>query len=276
MASNLYPIINKIQQESADALRHTFRMELETPIFDDLRAKYGSIFKTAWDTATFPAKSANTVLLVERREHPNVEFVLHNFMYFCKGFSLTIVCSDANEAYIRGILGKHAATTRILPIYKGIGTRDQGREEYNGLFTMRQFWEAMEAEYILSVQTDSYLRKPLPTSMFSVDYVAAPWAWRIQEVGGSGLTFRKREFCLDCTKTPYEGGGEDVFFSRLCALKNKKVLPIEERINTFSESCFSEDPVGVHQWWTYFVEYYTSGKKEMFSDVYDIYTTIHV
>jgi len=276
MAEGLYPLVKAINQRHEDAIRHEFRTELETPIFDDLRKKYGAVLKAAWDAATFPARSTSTVLLVERREHPNVEFVLHNFMYFCKGFSLTIVCSDANEAYIRRTLGKHAATTRILPIYKGIGTREQGIAEYNGLFTTRAFWESMDADYILSIQTDCYLRKPLPSKLWTLDYVASPWDWKREEVGGSGLTFRKKECMLDICMIPYEDNDEDAYFSKWCGLKGKKVLPFEEAKDVFSESSLSFDPVGVHQWWTFCIQYYNRGLIKEFATIYEIYTTIHV
>jgi len=265
-------IIKRIsKEEDLNKRRHMYRMELEDPIFDYLRAKYGQTLKDAWESLTFPKTSKNTVLLVERREHPNIEFVLHNFMYFCapQEFSLTIVCSDANEAYVRNILGKHLARTTILPLFTGIGTREQGRSEYNTLFTSYSFWEKIDAEYILSIQTDCYLRKPLPPLIWTVDYVAAPWYWKPVLVGGSGLTFRKKTCVLDLCRRNYTGQGEDVFFSQGCLLEEKAVLSFEEQVNIFSESCISDDPVGVHQWWTYFSEH------PSFLKYYNIYTTIH-
>ena len=65
------------------SLLSAFRNKLEPAIFDELREKYGAELKEYWDSAVFPKESKNTVLLVERRAHPNIEFVLHNFMYFC-------------------------------------------------------------------------------------------------------------------------------------------------------------------------------------------------
>jgi hypothetical protein len=258
-------------------IRHAHRIRLEEPIFDYLRSTYGSVLKDAFRMMTIPTTSINTVLLVERREHPNIEFVLHNFMYFCKGFSLTIVCSDTNEGYIRRILGKHEDSTTILPLFKGFGTREEGIDDYNRLFTTKSFWESINAEYILSIQTDCYLRKPLPPILWTVDYVASPWKWKPTMVGGSGLTFRKKDCVIDICKLSYKtAGGEDVYFSRGCIILQKKVLSFEEQVDIFSESCMSDDPVGVHQWWTYATPYYLTQNYQKFSEICKIYTTLHI
>jgi len=277
--TTLIPLLDTIYKSNKTNLeiQHTIRMELEDPIFNYLRSKYGKVLKDAFISMTIPATSTNTVLLVERREHPNIEFVLHNFMYFCKGFSLTIVCSDANEEYIRKIVGNHAATTSILPLFKGVGTRQEGIDEYNTLFTTQSFWESIDADYILSIQTDCYLRKPLPPILWTVDYVASPWRWKPMMVGGSGLTFRKKECVLDICKMPYKNaGGEDVYFSRGCSVLQKKVLSFEQQVDIFSESCISDDPVGVHQWWTYFIQFYVLQQYDKFSNVCKIYTTLEI
>lgn len=256
---------------------HTVRMELEGPIFDSLRARYGSALQEFWDSASFPEKSANTVMLVERREHPNIEFVLQNVMYFVRehGFSLTVVCSKENEAYVRKILGKHQATTHIWPYFEDNCDRDKAREEYNLAFKNAEFWEQIRAEYILSIQTDCYLRKPLPELVWTVDYVAAPWAWKPWVVGGSGLTFRKKEAVIDmCKEKPKKKMAEDEFFAHMCL--RKKVLPLEIAEHIFSESRFVDDPVGVHQWWTYLAQVDIPNETDFFIRHFQSYTTLHV
>ena len=277
--TTLTPILDDIykSEKTSSEMRHAIPMELEEPIFKYLRSTYGSVLKDAFTAMTIPVTSTNTVLLVERREHPNIEFVLHNFMYFCKGFSLTIVCSYANEGYIRRILGNHANSTSILPLFKGFGTREEGIDDYNTLFTSKSFWESINADYILSIQTDCYLRKPLPPILWTVDYVASPWKWKPTAVGGSGLTFRKKECVVDICKMPYKNaGGEDVYYSRGCAVLQKKVLSFEEQVDIFSESCISNDPIGVHQWWTYVADIYLVKEYDQFSDICKRYTTLHI
>ena len=235
---------------------HGLRTDLEGPIYDELRATYGPTLKAAWDSATFPQHAESTVMLVERREHPNIEFVLHNVMYFAsknRPFSLTIVCCEENEQYIRNLLGKHETTTNFIVPWKTNTHRDIARPEYNTLMKDPEFWAQVQADYILSVQTDCYLRKALPDILWTLDYAAAPWAWKPWVVGGSGLTFRRRQAVIEmCKKGWHRDIAEDEFFAILCAATKRKVLPLEEAEHIFAESRFvSEDPVGVHQWWTY-------------------------
>jgi hypothetical protein len=115
----------------------------------------------------------------------------------------------------------------------------------------------------------------LPEKLWELDYVASPWAWREDLVGGSGLTFRKKEAVVDMCKRGFAGDfpekGEDVFFSEKCAEFSKKIMPFEEAIEVFSESCIVDDPVGVHQWWTYLFQ----GDDEVMMNTYhEIYTTL--
>ena len=277
-----------ICEMASDEHRHFLRMNLEDIIFDDLRERYGPVLKEFWDQATFPTTSSNTVMLVERRPHPNIEFVLHNFMYFTRiqNFSLTIVCSRENEDFIRKILGKHAATTHFIVPFETNADRDTARHEYNCLMKSEEFWKQIRADYVLSIQTDCYLRKPLPEKLWELDYVASPWAWRKDLVGGSGLTFRKKEAVLDMCKRGFAGAGlcpkglcpkgEDVFFSEKCAEFSKKIMPFEEAIEVFSESCIVDDPVGVHQWWTYLFQGEFEKDEVMMNTYHEIYTTLDI
>jgi len=258
---------------------HSVRVELEEPIYNILREKYGKTFQEFWNSTTIPQQSINTVMLVERREHPNIEFVLQNVMYFVRerGFSLTIVCSKENEAYIRKILGKHEATTHILVWFEDNCDRDRAREEYNLAFQNAEFWEQIQAEYILSIQTDCYLRKPLPDEIWTVDYVAAPWAWKPWVVGGSGLTFRKKEAVIDmCREKPKKKMAEDEFFAHMCIQTGKKILPLEIAEHIFSESRFVDDPVGVHQWWTYLAQIDIATETDFLIRHFQSYTTLHL
>jgi hypothetical protein len=279
-----YSKLLELIQEKKSSLEYgkflnSVRVELEEPIYNLLREKYGKTFQEFWNSTTIPQKSTNTVMLVERREHPNIEFVLQNVMYFVRerGFSLTIVCSKENEAYIRKILGKHEATTHILVWFEDNCDRDRAREEYNLALKNVEFWEQIQAEYILSIQTDCYLRKPLPDEIWTVDYVAAPWAWKPWVVGGSGLTFRKKEAVIDmCKQKPKKKMAEDEFFAHMCIQTGKKILPLEIAEHIFSESRFVDDPVGVHQWWTYLAQIDIATETDFLIRHFQSYTTLHL
>jgi len=280
----LEPILENYKNHADEPLtydehKHNLRIFLEDPVFDYLRSKYSAPLKEFWDTTSFPKMAPNTVMLVERRLHPNIEFVLHNFMYFTRNqnFSLTIVCSEDNEQFIRNILGKHLDSTNILVLFKDNCNRDKARSEYNVLFQDGEFWKKIDAEYILSIQTDSYLRKPLPEKLWNLDYVASPWAWLPQLVGGSGLTFRHRESIIDmCKRKLREPEGEDVFFAQMCRFLGKRVMDTEEGEHVFSESRFVDDPVGVHQWWSYLYQVADASEQKSLDKYRKIYTTLHI
>lgn len=255
---------------------HRLRVELEAPIFQELQETYGDRLTDFWNSVTFPAESKNTVLFIEFNNHPNTEFVLKNFMYFTRpqSFSLTIVCSGENEQQIRKILGKHEATTHILVPFERNESRETARNRYSELLEDPEFYKQIRADWILTAQTDSYLRKPLPTSLWTVDWVAAPWAWKLQLVGGSGLTFRKKSVAIElCSFKAKTHVPEDVFFSQRLFSLRKRVLLLEEAKHIFSESYFVEDPVGVHQWWTYL---YQSEDKEYIEKHHKLYITLHM
>lgn len=254
---------------------HKVRTELEEPVYDQLRKTYGAFYKAFWNTITIPKDAPNTIMLVERRPHPNMEFVLQNAVYFCSKsshpFSLTVVCSDENEDYVKEILGKHALTTHIIPYFKGIGTRDQGRDEYNKAFKSLSFWANLKADYVLSIQTDSYLLRPLPDVFWTYDYIACPWVWKPGFVGGGGLTWRKKEVVVRIIEHMGQReyfDGEDCFFSQGCAELQVKTPEFEEANEYFVESCLTDTPIGVHQWWTYWFSLDNQDDQEYFMKQY--------
>jgi hypothetical protein len=297
MVDSFLQIAKECKSNTQRPYHHQIRSKLEEPIFSILRERYGKQLKEFWETATFPkvTETPNTVLMVERRIHPNMEFCLQNFMYFTRkqNFSLTIVCCKENEGQIRDILGKHIETTDLRVMWEDNPTDMVGKEqnnnepsrwgqaitEYNKLFQNPEFWSSFPAETILSVQTDCYLRKPLPDILWEIDYAASPWAWKPWVVGGSGLTFRKKEAVVDMCKRVFLKGklvAEDEFFAHMCLVTKKKVLPLEIAETIFSESRFVDDPVGVHQWWTYLFQSDLDSEKEFIEKHCTIYTTMNI
>jgi hypothetical protein len=257
---------------------HAVRMLYEEPIYNILKDKYGQQLKTFWETATFPyyKDTSNTVLLVERREHPNIEFVLQNAMYYCreKQFSLTVICSDVSLEYVKGILGKHYETSLVIPWFTGIGTRDQGRSEYNQTFLNPAFWKQIPAEWILSIQTDSYLRKKIPEELWKYEYAGAPWTWNLRLAGGGGLTWRKKSAMLQILELPIpKSWDEDGVFSHGCEQLDLKVPDDTIRYELLAESHFHNpdgtviNPFGVHQWWTFVLRIDDNKLKEELCDI---------
>jgi hypothetical protein len=255
--------------------RARLRRELEIDVFRRLREKYQAPLDAFWATASFPAKSTHTVLFIERRIHPNTDFVLKNMMYFCPGFSITIVCSKENEPQIRSILGpRHEATTHfIIPFDTNSKDLTTGYAEYNNLLTSVEFWKQIPAEVALTSQIDNYLMRRLPAILEELDYCAAYWSWQPNLVGGGGLTWRRVQKIIEmCELRPNSGMAEDCFFSQMCVYTEAKVLEFEDGRDIFCESYLSETPVGVHQWWTYAGQ----ASKEIYEQYFNLYTCLDI
>jgi hypothetical protein len=196
-------------------------------------------------------------------------------MYFCPGFSLTVVCSRENEPQIRAILGpRHEAAVHfIVPFDTNSQDLKTGYEDYNRLLTSADFWKQIRAEFVLTSQTDNYLRRHLPPILDGLDYVAAYWSWRPNVVGGGGLTWRRVSKVIEmCELRPNSGCAEDVFFSEMCDYTEAEILEYEDGREIFCESWLGDDPVGVHQWWTYAGQ----ASKEFYDKIFKVYTTCNI
>ena len=139
-----------------------------------------------------------------------------------------------------------------MPIFIGNPPRAVAIDEYNALLKNPEFYRYLPAEHCLFTQTDAYLRKHIPEKMLEYDFLAGPIAWDTSSAGG-GLSFRRRSAMIElCTKYKGTESGEDVYISNGVKALGLKRPEFMEAITYIAESCLYEDPVGVHQWWTYF------------------------
>jgi hypothetical protein len=239
--------------KNSEEFYHTCRTTLDAPIFQLLNQHYGGIFNTFWnETTTIPLESNKGIVFVERREHPNLEFCLKNAAYYTRGFSIHIVCSKANLEFIKKICGSQLENIHLHVEWDYVGTPEQGRLEYNELLKTRRFWEMFSEEYILTMETDSYLLKPIPESMFQYDYVASKWPWLPTEPGGGGLSLRNVSMMLDiCTRMPSNPPMQDSFASEGVKLLEYTYPDIQTNMNYFTEALYSSNAIGTHQWWTF-------------------------
>ena len=141
---------------------------------------------------------------------------------------------------------------RLLPLWKGSPGRDDARLEYNSLLKSARFYEEFAAEYLCIFQTDCYFRKQIPDAIFNYDYIAAPFEWDETSAGG-GLSFRKRDSMIDiCRNFKQNIESEDCYICEGIKMLGYKMPYFLEGISFIAESCIYEDPIGVHQWWTFF------------------------
>jgi hypothetical protein len=230
---------------------HTCRMELEPFIFGTLNHRYGAKFQKHWDNSVIPNNGNKSVVIVERRCHPNLRFCLQNAAYYARGWSITVICSDVNMAYVKACAGSQVDSIRIIPFFKGLGTPESGKTEYNTVLQQSHFWELFLEDNLLMMETDTYLMKPLPDELLAYDYVASKWPWAPDAAGGGGLSYRKRSMMAHvCSLNLPIQSAQDCFISDAVEKLHFKTPTMEESVAFFGEFAFVPTMCGTHQWWT--------------------------
>jgi len=229
---------------------HYLRTILDVNVFSYLKYSYGNMLNEFWNNCAIPRESDRAIIFVERRCHVNLEFCIKNAAYFARGYAIHIFCSDANLEFVKKICGNNLNNIHIHVQFKGFGTPVEGRTEYNELLKRRKFWEIFTEEHLLIFETDCYLIKPIPDSIYEYDYVTSQWSWLPEEPGGGGLSYRKRSLMLEIVAKfdPSFATFQDCFVNSAI-----KTLPNRKWTNDyFIESCdITEKTIGVHQWWTF-------------------------
>lgn len=253
---------------------HQYRCQLDPLIFQVLESKYLGTLQEFWSETSIPLESEQAIVIVERRCHPNLEFCIKNAVYFARGYSLYIFCSEANRPFIEQLCGEQIHSVHILPIFQTIGTPQEGKEDYNELLKKESFWKSIHANYCLTIETDSYLRGPLPDSIQTFDYVASKWPWLPNEPGGGGLSFRNIpmmiRLCQD--EALQEIPMQDSFASIGVSKYGYKTPSADTSNQTFTECELVPNACGVHQWWT-FVHGHSDAVLEM---LVTCYTTLFI
>jgi hypothetical protein len=222
-------------------------MEIEPFVYSYLKDTYGAELARHWSRCTIPCESTKAIIIVERRCHPNLEFTIQNAVYFAPGYSLHIICSEANQAFVEKICGSQLSSVHIHPAYKHIGTPESGKQEYNMLLKSYGFWSFFNEEYFLCMETDSYLLDKLPAEIYNYNYVASKWPWVPGQAGGGGLSHRKKSFMLEICLKPVGTRMQDCFASdELLSLG----YPVMDG-DIFGETAFEYSTIGTHQWWTF-------------------------
>jgi hypothetical protein len=232
---------------------HKKRCDLESYVYNYLETTYGAQLTEFWKTHEFPRESKYAWVIVERRCHPNWWFVLRNIAWAGPHMALYIFCSNENLEYLQSLLGDKAKNIHFIIVFDGFANRDSGVAQMCKLMTHPDFYRSINAEYILSFQTDCFFRKRIPDEIFVGDYYGAPWGWQLNDLGGGGVTVRNTQRLTDlCSKEPLpEGVFEDGWISSLVKKYGGAQVPESVRYYTFCENFPTPDPIGVHQFWTF-------------------------
>lgn len=254
-----------------------FRNQLEPYVYNYLLYTYGAKLETFWKTHEFPKKSKYAWVLVERRIHPNLWFVLRNLAWAGPHMSLYIYCSDCNVNYVRELLGDKVKNVHILQIFSGVGTREQGKNEYQVVHKQPDFYRNIDAEYMIRIEVDCYLRRKIPDEVFVTDFYGAPWGWYPDKPGGGGLSIRRVAAMIEiCEKlNDFNTIHEDGWFSDRIPELGYEFPGLNHRIQVFSENFPVDNPIGVHQFWT-FLGNFNLDNKEQFKDHLRRYLTLEM
>jgi hypothetical protein len=242
--------------------RHLKRMALDPLIYDILKHKYGRQLESFWKDYSLPTTTDSYLIFVERRLHPNLAFVLQNAAYFARGWGIVLVCSDMNYEYCKEVCkGKDVD---IRPLFQGNPEPSTGKLEFNTLLKSKEFYESLPGDYHLFLEVDCYIRKQIPEEWKLYDFVAAPYEWDEAAIGG-GFFFRKKSASIRvCEKYKDDVWAVDTYMYKGGRQLGFKIPSFETGITYISESCIYEDPIGVHQWWTFFFPKQIEDAEEIF------------
>ena len=242
------------------------RLTLEPYIYNYLIEKYGNYLSDFWNTYRPPKNASRSFVIVERRAHPNFWFILRNIAWANPNMSVYIFCSDENIEYIKALLKDKIVFYTIIILFKGSASREEGKHQYNYVYKNFSFYEAIKSEYILTVQMDTLFRKKIPDTLFCGDYWGSPWAWDPTKPGGGGATIRRITSMITLCKkyNPYKtlelDCAEDCWLSEKLMESSGEYPSFEFRRDHSMENIPAEDPIILHQFWT-FADTYTSWNK---------------
>ena len=241
------------KKHEPNARLDVYRNILEPYFYYHLVENYGTMLQEHWTSYRPPRESENAFVIVERRAHPNFRFVLQNMAWAAPHMAVYLFCSDENRAFIESILGDKADCFHIIEVFTGDVSREEGKSGYNHIMTDYHFYESISAKYILTIQMDNIIRRKIPDSMFVGDYWGNPWAWRSAAAGGGGATVR----CVDAMIKLCRRHRPDpsIHIPELedswIAERTVSFPSFEFRREHLMESVPTENPVILHQFWTF-------------------------
>lgn len=213
-----------------------------------------------------PENTDRSIVLMEPRLDPNLEYVLRNALFFSgEGWGLEIFAGTENWDYLKALTKDWGAVR-----FHDLQSQDLSAIQYNSLKKSADTWRKIQAETVCWVELDCLLCRPGINEFLEWDYVGAPWRAEMAispncRVGNGGLSLRNRKAML---KISEESGDspipnpsviytEDLYFSINMQLCNQQApgtfkIPDVETASKFSvESIYSPSPVGLHKTWQY-------------------------
>jgi hypothetical protein len=148
----------------------------------------------------------------------------------------------------------------------GNASRERGKKEVDNLLSNYLTYESIQAEFIVTVEMDTFFRRKIPDEIFQGDYWGNPWSWKPEHPGGGGVTIRNiKNIAKHCRKLRSDvfndlHTAQDAWLSDTIYTENGVYPDIYFRANHIMESIPVENPVAVHQFWTYLDQYQVVNK----------------
>ena len=191
-----------------------------------------------------------SAVIMETREHPHLETVIKNTMYFLnesdsnKKWKLEIHHGNLNQEFCENIVDGIDNVELHHIDYDYMGLYD-----YDAVFRTTDFWKTITSDNILIFQADTILLKSGIDEFLDYSYVGAPWLKPKEGkyVGNGGLSIRNKQKMIDIIET-YPNDSyfkEDIYFIKY--LNNEDIAPIEVAQRFAVEDLYYNDPIGLHQ-----------------------------
>ena len=269
------------QAEATDLQKNrldSFRLTLEPHIYHYLIETYSKKLDDFWKSYTPPKKAKRAFVIVERRSHPNFWFILRNIAWSNPDMSVYIFCSDENINFVKSLLGEKISNYNLIVAFKGDATRERGKKEVDNLLSNYKVYNFIDAEYIMTVEMDTFYRRKVPETIFTGTYWGNPWAWTAKTPGGGGVTIRNvkkvSEHCLKLRPDPTIDlyTAQDAWLSDSVFSENGEFPDLEFRANHIMENIPVNNPVAVHQFWTYLDSYNILDRSKFIENIKNILT----
>ena len=130
-------------------------------------------------------------VLIETRILYHLPFIIKNAIKkLGPNVSLTVVCGNSNEQYIREIKKNINRDIRII----NLGIDNLTREEYSIMLLNSSFWRRFYGEKLLIFQEDTIIFRKLDQKFLEYDYIGAPL--EDYSIGNGGLSLRSKSVMI--------------------------------------------------------------------------------
>lgn len=255
----------------------SLRTDLEPFIYQYLSQKYGPALEEFWETYIPPKKSTIAFVILEPRIHPNFKFILQNIAWANPGASIYIFCSDLNYFFIESILGDKLDSFHVVQYIQDIKSKEEGYSFYNSTLIEKDIYTKIDAEYMITVQMDTFFRRQFTNELCVGSYWGSPWMWAKENPGGGGVTVRNIKVMRKILPKTFPGEipqdmREDGWIGNEILRLGLEYPPFPFRRDMLMENIAADNPIAVHQFWTFLSNFNPLEQDEFIQYIHSLLT----